>query len=464
MHRSKKLPSEIGADRPEQKREGLPVIILLLLFATGCAWLLPPPGAFPFQFSLDQPWNHADLYAPYDFEVVLSDKETQENLNRLQAEHGPWFELDAGVEPQLIQQFDELFDEQIRISRDSEFLENNKAYRSLGKSLLARMYKRGMLAEEEPSIAEVPIHVLIHIKSGESIIETPLNTLYTPRTARAFLVDTLPFTALNQPEKLLPLLEKSLAPNLFYNDSLTNASLRQKISGARRTGIIVNKGEPIIRTGDLVDQTSYLKLQTLKSREDNVPFWKKFAGHFILAFLIIGVFWLVLLDQPREINQEGRQQLILFLAIFLALIGVRLSTAYSSTLALLFPLYILPFILSRTFPYLTGISAWAVAGILGALSMSWGLSWFIIQAAGLATAWLYLFQESKWIGRLTGIAAAVIVQLITWFGLGISGHLPSSIWQSETVITIAASGIVALFLVPVRSLLPEKTDNNQLYS
>ena len=124
------------------------------------AILMPREEAFPYTFQQGQPWSYRSLNAPFDFEVLYPEEQVRSELDRVQAEHAPYFRLDAEVSRQQKKRFARLVDDQIQISRhDTQFedlVRNQAAYLAFGHQLLDLIYGQGIADPSEEAFKDTP--------------------------------------------------------------------------------------------------------------------------------------------------------------------------------------------------------------------------------------------------------------------------------------------------------------------
>ncbi|MEZ4917652.1 MAG: hypothetical protein R2792_00990 [Saprospiraceae bacterium] len=469
MPRRKQLEAANTNGTTNRTGPGLPPIVLMLVFASIAGLLMPYPAQFPYTYAMGQPWNHPTLKAPFSYLLEENPDAYEDASQQVFQDQTPCFIRDEGLEAQSSQQFDELFNEQQRISRDSAFLSNPEPYQQTGQALLNQVYAAGILPNNSPLLSQMPLESQVYIFTKQGRTETTFQKVYTEQSARDFFIDTLPYTKLQSPEILLPVLQQSVSPNLFYSDSLTKHLLQKQLNAIPEEQTVVPKGSIIIQQNELVDQDAFIRLESLKKQGGEQPFWKRYIGYALLALLGFAALWLLVLQYaPLEAN-SGLRSMLLPLTMLSGLALLKFAVWASPTAVLFLPFYAVPLLFAKRYEAPISLAAGGLLIVLSGIALPWGESWIFIQALGLISTWLFLLPENKWPQRLAASAANMVVLGIVWFALGILGKLPELIWQNDALLVLACSALIALLAFPLQSLFPpmdleEQNDKNHTLS
>ncbi len=93
-------------------------VALAVAAALLAALLMPQQSPFPFRFEKGYPWNYPTLKAPFDFEVLYPEDQVREQLDRVDAEHAPYYVVRPEVARQQKRFLAEQINEQVKISRN----------------------------------------------------------------------------------------------------------------------------------------------------------------------------------------------------------------------------------------------------------------------------------------------------------------------------------------------------------
>ncbi|MFN4257272.1 MAG: hypothetical protein ACK4Q5_19910 [Saprospiraceae bacterium] len=454
-----KLPSGLPPGTPSAKDWLWSPAVLAVLVAAAAAFAMPRQSAFPYSFEKGQTWPHKTLKAPFDFEVLRPESEVRDELARVENEHGRYYLLDPDVARAQKRRFSQLLDEQVRISRNdaqyADLIANSGAYLTYGQSLLDQLYGRGVLAEADDFLDDDPAAQVWLAGTGTEK-RVPLASLLTPKTALGFLTDSLPFSPLRQPEFLLPMLEKTVAPNIRYSDSLTLAAKRRKIAEVVSTGITVRRGEKIVERDQIITPEIAQKLHSLGQRFDEPKGWPVVLGYFLMALLTCGLgFFYLKISRPQL--WETRVQLLflpatVLLALFLVNFGGRVGVA----VPLLLPICAMPVLLARLFEREIGLGTWAATLFLTTFSLDWGIAWAAIQLVGGLVAHLLLPRTRTWQGRSVAAGIVAVSMIFVWAAAWLAGRLPDGADASEVPVFLAVAAFSSLLVFSVGDFLSQK--------
>lgn len=424
---------------------------------------MPRQSAFPYQFQTGQPWNYHALKAPFDFEVVYPEDQVRPAIERINAEHGPYFLLDNDLTRRQRQLFAQLLEDQIRVSgHDAQYddLRSNAGmYLGFGQQMLDLLYTRGIVDPNEPAFKSTPGFVFV--VSGNNERRVPVRELTTLASASSFLSDTLPYAALRQPELILPMLEKVLKSNLRFSDSLTTASLRRKLAAAMSTGITVHRGETVVQRNELVSTDIYLKLQSLARRYESPRGWEVAVGYGILAALAFGMFFLWFARTYAGPARSREAQLLPPVLALLGILAVGFGSRAGMAVPLLLPFWIIPVLLRRAYSLPVGLGVWCIVVLLTTISLDWSAGWLVIQAAGLAGAILLLFPAEGWQARGLAVIAIVLLQTLTGLAAGWAGKIPDALWTTDSIVFLGVAASFSLLAFPLSSVLGRKATSRQ---
>lgn len=428
-------------------------LLLALFAAVLSAFLLPRQTPFPYRYEQGQPWLYRSLNAPFDYEVLYPEDQVKAATAKVEAEHGPYLINNAEVGRKSGRRFSELLAEQTLISRhDPQFADlvaNPGTYEAYGHAMLDKIYSAGILAPEtEDFLRDAPSRQ-VYVSSGNSIRKVSADQLFTLSRARDLLTDSLPFSNLRQPEMLLPILEKCLAPNLFYSDSMTLEALRAKRAAVLSTGLVVRKGETIIAHNELVTPEIEQKLDSLARRYEQPGGWAQLAGFALMAFLLFAAFF-IWLKKDAPLIWQSREGLLLLPGLsLLVILLVNLTQQFAVAAPLILPLAALPWVLRARYGLSTGLALWALTALLTAFALDWGMGWLLIQTAAVSTG-LLMPHARHWQGHAVGALINVAAASLAWLAACWAGRLPQALQTPDVLLFLALSAVLCSIATAVK--------------
>lgn len=245
-------------------------VLSLVVLAALAIYLAPKySNPFKYHFEVGQPWAYGLITAEFDFAVYKTDQQLQKERQEVLRDYIPCYTLDTSAAQSKIYILP--LSEQERIN-------------TLGCSRVTVLHNR--------------------VAKNVAVSE-----LLTPKEAYEI-------TAINLP------------PNLQY-DSITSENMRQNLlSTISLTQGMVQAGEKIIATGEIVSEQTYQILESLRRtiQEKNISHRQSLTstiGVSLYIVILVGLFALYLYTYRRKLLYNLRH--ILFFAILMALV---IATAF----------------------------------------------------------------------------------------------------------------------------------------
>lgn len=240
-------------------------VLSFALLAALSIYLAPKySNPFKYHFEVGQPWAYGLVTAESNFAIYKTDAQLAIEQQQILREYAPCYVLDT------VSMHDHLY-----VLPLSEM----DRLRSLGCSKVSVLHNR-------------------------VATQIPVANLYTPKTAY---------------EKT----HKNIVPNLQY-DSITSENMRQNLlSSISLTEGVVQAGEKIIDTGEIVSEHTYQILESLRRtiEEQNISHRQSFTstiGVSVYIVILVALFGLYLYTYRRKLLDNLRN--ILFFTILMALV------------------------------------------------------------------------------------------------------------------------------------------------
>jgi len=285
----------------------LTLVILLALF--------PREGKFKYEFQRGKPWQHEDLIAPFDFAILKSQPELQRERKAALLEAYMFFRVDNDKIEYAKSDFLARMDrERPNLSTQEKELIIKTAF-----ALLDSIYKKGiieMIPELEKKNADFKIALL-----ADNVAKiVPVNSLFTISKANEYILLNLPRAQGVDTKFILPLLQASIMHNVLFDEDLTLAQRQQSLANISVTRGMIQKGERIIAKGELVNETKFQQLESLRLEFESKSgsgynFKMILLGRFILISMALLVFGLFLFTFRHDIYVENRNIVLMLMLI-----------------------------------------------------------------------------------------------------------------------------------------------------
>ncbi len=240
-------------------------VLSFALLAALSIYLAPKySNPFKYHFEVGQPWAYGLVTAESNFAIYKTDAQLLEEQQQVMRDYTPCYLVDT-----------------------------NSQYNTLYVIPLAEMERLRALGCSKVSV--------LHNRVATQV---PVADLYTPKTAYEYT-------------------HKNIVPNLQY-DSITSENMRQNLlSSISLTEGMVQMGEKIIDTGEIVSEHTYQILESLRRtiEEQNISHRQSFTstiGVGIYIVILISLFGLYLYTYRRKLLDNLRH--VLFFTILMAML------------------------------------------------------------------------------------------------------------------------------------------------
>ena len=240
-------------------------LLSLVALAALCVYLFPRyTNPFKYNFEIGQPWGYGLVTAEYDFPIYKPEAQLQEEYAIAMKDYTPCYRLDS-----------------------------------------------------QATSAE---YYIVSIEEMERIIQSQCSriSIINNRVSTPIAIDQI-YT----PKTVYQLIHKELQPNLLY-DSITSTNLKNNIySTISPTHGMVQEGEKIIDTGEIVTVDKAQQLYSLRKSMENRNISQRqsllsIIGSSICVILLLVIFFLYLNTYRRKLLDEMRH--LLFFTILMAII------------------------------------------------------------------------------------------------------------------------------------------------
>lgn len=328
------------------------VILITLLF--------PNLGSFRYEYQKGKPWMHETLIAPFDFAILKSEKELKQDKDSILTKYGPFYKTNVDIFTEVSDKFQTDFERKWdsffqsdtltkkKLSKNNLEMEKRIIYDSV-VSFLTEIYQKGIADfqnDQKEFGYDLPKLINKSINNVNELI--PIENIYTPRSAYEFIAEKVK-TGFKNPiyQKFIQdlSLDSYLTPNLFYNKEMSEQIKTSMLSNVSLTKGLVESGTRIVLVGDIIDDHTFLILESLKKEYESILGSSKshymiVAGQGLLIISCIVLLFLYLRNFRKQILHDNKKLLfiLLFVLLFAAL----------TTLVLKFPkinIYIIPFAL-----------------------------------------------------------------------------------------------------------------------
>jgi putative nucleotidyltransferase with HDIG domain len=309
-------------------------------------FLLPKDVSFKYEYELGKPWLHEELSAPFDFGINKSNEELSSERAKVLEHVKSYFKFKEDVKDSKIKSFLKDADTKwslIKHSNNPLIDSIDKAKQlDIGAAVLGAVYDKGIIFLNE-EFEKKPTSTIIMVLKDKDAEEKEISQLFTQQSAFKYIENVLDNNHDADKKFLSPILENALTTNVFYDDALTRQVYQDQLDNISLSIGIMQKGEHIISTGELVDKKKLRLLESLKTEYETRIGYKSNSiniatGQLIIVTIIILMLYFFLSFFRKDVFEDNRK-----IIIPLLLIIIMVATYNWSLRTNLFSVYIIPF-------------------------------------------------------------------------------------------------------------------------
>ena len=391
-------------------------VILFLIF--------PRMGKFNYDYKKGSPWMYEPLVAQFDFPILKTDAQIQEEKSLLGSSIIPYFRYsDAVVHDQLdaVEQLD---------------LKDNNGYKPEILSAFARLYNTGIVSESGseylPEGKTFDANV-IFVQKDRRARKVPSSEVYTMSEAKDFLLLFLTESKINCDVDSLCRaagLYDLLKPNLLFDRQTTDLVHEESVDYVSPTSGVVNAGQLIVSTGEIITAEIEQLLDSYKAEyEDSLgysgPRILLWIGNILLALALVTVLFFAIYYTNDWLFGEMNKYLYLLTVYLLATVLALVVEKVDPTLLAMTPFTLIALYLVAFFKKRVVLPVYILALLPLLIFSHNGVEFFVMYlVAGIITIFVTERINRGWKQFITAlIVFLVIVTVYFAFRLidGISG-------------------------------------------
>ena len=389
---------------PRTFKAYLPLIALFLIMV----FMMPQSPKFNYDYRKGSPWMYETLIAQFDFPILKTEAQMQEEREKNGSAVIPYFRLDANVAPQS---------------------QNSIASMELGEWAVIKpvlsdavevLYSKGILSPSQEQSWD-SAEGLIFVQKDRRASKVPVSEVYTMADAEAYLraavavaredcnVDSL-FNAAG--------LSGLLSPNLIYDSKTTDLVHDESVKYISTTQGVVRVGQVIVSEGEIV--TAEVE-QLLKSYEHEYDQSMGYAGNrafmwvgnIFLAFSIVLVLFLALCYCNFRVFDEYNKYLYLLMIFALAAIASSLVAREDPSMYYLMPFTLISLYLLAFFSKRVVFSVYFISLLPMLIFAPNGVELFVIYlVAGSVGMLVFGFFNRGWLQFVTALIVFAVMVLV----------------------------------------------------
>jgi len=339
------------------------VITAALLFL-----ILPGEPRFKYEYQKGFPWRHDNLVAPFDFAILKTAQEIEDEKAEQTEKVIPYYKCDTIILNANIRKLKN----DLLVGLDSEETEKVGIIKTIENNLRL-MYRNGILQRSIESFPELNGKSEVNKRIGNSVTKIEVTKLYSEKTAYNSLNEIIQLLKEEYPQHINWLTQispdKYIMANMVYDEETTQKEIDEIVENISTTLGMVQIGERIILEGEIVDPEKYQILESLKAsfekeRGQGINKYMVSIGKGLLIIILIGlVFTFLYIYRNDILKQTSKLTFLLLFTISIVLLASVINTIPNLHIYLV-PLAIFPIIVRTFFDSRTAIFMLIIISLL----------------------------------------------------------------------------------------------------
>ena len=309
-------------------------ISLLFITVTLIVWFLPRHEGPVFRYDIGKPWMYGSLIASFDFPIFKTDEAIKEEQDSLTKYFQPYYYYDASVEKAQIDNFLKDFQEGLPGL--------NPMYKAIICDRLHQLYQTGIIKTTEYNTLNKDTTNMIRVVDKKQATSLQINKVHSVFSAYEKLFND---SRLEPHKQLLQRcnLNNYIEPNLIYDKERSQTELNDLLSGISQASGLVISGQKIVDRGDIVDEHTYLVLNSLEREmkrindaDSKMAITMSGQTIFVLFMVLLYTLYIILFHHDYFENLRSIMMLYSLMIIFPVLVSLMVSHNF-------FSIYIIPF-------------------------------------------------------------------------------------------------------------------------
>jgi len=393
------------------------MIYKAILFVFTCLFIVyffPKKGQFKYEFNKGQTWEYENLYAPFDFAILKSEKELLLERDQLKKEIPTYFNQNTAVieevEAMYTQKFSTYFTYPVNSSRYKRHFE-------FGLNIIKEIYSTGVLPLNYKHEGGDRVGLI----QDHAETELDFNKLLQPAELSRFLDGKLSSTTfIRFKNEYYKLLFEIIEPNLIYDERFNEQLLESAYSKLAISRDLITMGSILISNGELLDETNFQELESLKLQYDtrlytDANIYWILVGYIILVGLTLLMLFLFIYKYRPIIFNNNTKLTFIFFNVMLVVASTITVLNFDSSFLYIVPICILPLILKAFFDARVGLFVHVLTVLLLGFIVPNSFEYIFLQImAGIVTV-LSVSELYKRANLFISVGQIICIYLIGYF-------------------------------------------------
>ncbi len=445
----------------------LPVFYKVFLFLISIILILqlfPRQAGFQYEYQQARPWMYEDLLAPFDFAILKTEKELEQERKEVLSDFRYYFKIDHTVYDKKLAELCDDFETawKRKYSTDEKFDKKKKHNSQVIFDILDHLYyERGIIFLDDTLANKGPEYE-INLREGQVAEVRTLSDFYTISEAYEYINSRMETISQQDDtvdvDLIKPLLEDALTHNVFYDEELNEKAKKEQLALISPSRGMVQQGEKIISKGELITSDKY---QVLKSFEkeynkqlgDLSVNYIIYLGQFILISLSMIVLSLFLKTFRKDVYADNRKIILILVSILFMVLLTGLVVKHNIDLLYLVPVCIVPIVIRSFFDNRLALYVHIITIILIGFMVPKSFQFVFLQfiAGIIAILSMVTLRRRSQVFFTAGLIFLTYIAVFTGLSLAQTGSFGEI--ESINYAYFGGSALLTLFSYPIIFLL-----------
>ncbi|PZD79326.1 HD family phosphohydrolase [Mesonia sp. K7] len=383
-------------------------MFLYLIATVTIVYLFPKGSKFKYDFTKGKPWQHENLYSPFDFAILKSEEEIAKEQDQIKANQIPYFNYSTTVPNEI----KENLDERIKVVFSDSILRRDELkIKTFSRNTLNEIYEYGILND----LKKLNENSLVYLKKGNEAQEVVYKNILNQEEISNFLDGEIENSSIQEySTQIKQLFFDILKPNVSLNEELTEKDLQSKLNSISYTKGSVPKGSRIIERGEIINNDTYRVLTSLKTEYESKvwtssSYFVVVIGYFLLVSLALLMLFLFIKKYRYDIFENNTKMTFIVFnilwVVFLTVTVMKINVDYVYVV----PLCILPLTLKAFFDPRLGLFTHVITVLILGFVVPNSYEYMFLQIiAGIVTILTIseLYKRANLfisVGQITGV-------------------------------------------------------------
>ncbi len=292
---------------PREFKIYLPLIILFVFLLM----LMPRTGNFNYDYKKGSPWMYETLIAQFDFPVLKTEAEMQEERETAGSGIIPYYKYS-----------DEVTAESLKAVEEAE-LGQYDTLRTRIQEIFSSIYSRGVISDLDEGAGNTSV---IYIQRDKRASKYPISEIYRVSDARDELLAGLKHSGITCNFDSLCRyggIYAMLVPNLLFDQQTTDLVHDEAVDYISPTSGIVNAGQLIVSHGEIITAEIEQLLDSYKAEYENSigyggPVFLLWGGNALLALALVVIVFFTIFYTNAGVFSDFNRYLYLLVIFSLA--------------------------------------------------------------------------------------------------------------------------------------------------